>query len=213
MKRWFYIVLLGFAVLGAVYVYLHRQELGLAGLMGIGAGQETNAEQTAPAPSPAHIVWQKVDRLQDGFKVEMPSDVKEIQIPAYNEQGGSDQVGMIFSYPDPETTYSVTWADDPPVARANNHVPERTLDMARNDALTRTQTTLVNESQRNVQGFPARDFAARNTGGGVLNARLVYVGSRLYMLIAAFPSEGARRGEDVTHFFDSFIVSPAGRSR
>jgi len=29
-------------------------------------------------------------------------------------------------------------------------------------------------------------------GGGILNSRLIYAGSRLYMLIAAFPSVSAR---------------------
>ena len=47
----------------------------------------------------------------------MPADVKQIQIPAYNETGGADPVETIFSTPDTETTFSVAWADNPPVAR------------------------------------------------------------------------------------------------
>jgi hypothetical protein len=63
----------------------------------------------------------------------------------------------------------------------------------------------------NAQGFPARDFTAGNAGGGVMNSRLVYAGSRLYMIVAAFPSAGARRDRDVTRFFNSFtILSPSG---
>jgi hypothetical protein len=148
-----------------------------------------------------------VDRTPDGFKVDMPSDVKEIQIPAYNEIGGTDQVNMIFSYPNSETSFSVAWADDPPVVRVNNRVPDRILDMARDDALTRTQTTLVSESRITPGGFPARDFAARNVDGGVINSRLISAGSRLYMLIAAFPSANARRDQDVTRFFNSFTTT------
>jgi hypothetical protein len=134
----------------------------------------------------------------------MPSDVKEIQIPAYNESGGADQVSMIYSYPNSETSFSVAWADNPPVVRVNNRVPDRILNMARNGALARTQTTLEGESRITPGGFPALDFAARNAGGGVMNSRLISAGSRLYMLIAAFPSANARRDQDVTRFFNSF---------
>lgn len=195
-------------MLGIGYVVVHRQQLGLTGQPAIGADDSRDInEAVAPVGHPANIIWQKVDRPADGFRVEMPTDVKQIQIPAYNESGGTDQVDMIFSNPDAETTFSVAWADDPPVARVSKRTPDRTLEMARDGAVARTQTTLVSESANNTLGFPGRDFAARNTGGGVFNSRLVYAGSRLYMLVAAFPSTGARRDRDVSRFFNSFVIS------
>jgi hypothetical protein len=139
--------------------------------------------------------------------VEMPADVKQIQIPSYTESGGTELLQMIFANPDAETTFSVAWQDNPPVARTNDRVPDRTLTMARDGAITRTQTTLVSDSGDYSQGFPGRTFEARNTGGGVMNSRLIYTGSRLYMLVAAFPSEGARRDRDVARFFDSFTIA------
>ena len=113
-----------------------------------------------------------MDRTPDGFKVQMPADIKQIQVPAYNEQGGAEQVDMIYAYPDSETCFSVAWADNPPVERANFNAPDRTLDMARDDAMARTQTTLVEESAFSQQGFPGRYFSSRNLGGGVMNSRL-----------------------------------------
>ena len=204
MKRWQYIVLLVIVVLIIVYVYLHWQELGLGGPHGFGYSGDTSGDQALSSSRPAVINWEKVDRTPDGFKVEMPSDIREIQIPAYNESGGAEQVSMIFSYPNSETTFSVAWADNPPVVRVNSRVPDRILDMARDDALSRTQTTLVSESRITPGGFPARDFVARNSGGGVMNSRLISAGSRLYMLMAAFPTASARRDQDVTRFFNSF---------
>jgi hypothetical protein len=207
-----YILLAGIAVLGIGYVFMHRQELGLTGPHAIGADDSRDSnEPVDPTAHPANIVWQKVDRPADGFRVEMPIDVKQIQIPAYNESGGTDQVDMIFSNPDAETTFSVAWADNPPVARVNNRAPDRTLEMAQDGAVARTQTTLTNEAANNTQGFPGKEFAAHNTGGGVMSSRLIYAGSRLYMLNAVFPSAGARRDRDVTRFFNSFTVtSPSG---
>jgi hypothetical protein len=147
-----------------------------------------------------------LDRTSDGFKVEMPVEIKQIQVPAYNFQGGAEQVDMIYSYPNPETCFAVAWADEPPVERANSDVPDKTLDMARDDAMQRTETTLVSETPLSQQGFPARDFSARNLGGGVFNARLILARKRLYMLTATFPSVDARREQDVIRFFNSFNV-------
>jgi hypothetical protein len=89
----------------------------------------------------------------------------------------------------------------------NQRSPEKTLEMARDDALNRTQTALVNESGASFDGFPARDFTAQNANGGTMNSRLIYAGQRLYMLTAVFPSAAARRDTDVSRFFDSFAIN------
>jgi len=204
VKRWYYIVLLGLAILGIVYVYMHRQELGLVGSRSPGASDGPGPDPSAASTHPPRIVWQMVNRPKDGFRVEMPTDVKEIQIPAYNESGGTDQVNMLFSNPAADITFSFAWADNPPVVRANGRAPDRILDMARDEALARTQTTQVSESRVTPGGYPARDLLAKNVGGGVLDFRLICNGARLYMLTAVFPSMNARREQDVERFFSSF---------
>jgi hypothetical protein len=210
VKRWYYIVLGGILVVGLLYIWLHRVELGLASApvsddeSTYSASQSTSSSTPAVDSHPARIFWQKVDRSADGFKVEMPADTKEMQVPAYNSQGSAEQVNMIYAYPDAQTSFSVAWADNPPVARASSMAVDRTLDTAVSDALARTQTTLVAESKANRKGYPARDFVAHNAHGGIFNARLILVGQRLYMLIAAFPTDSARRPQDVARFFDSF---------
>jgi hypothetical protein len=82
--------------------------------------------------------------------------------------------------------------------------------MARDDAMARTQTTLVEQSTFSQQGFPGRYFSSRNLGGGVMNSRLILARKRLYMLTATFPTAGARRDEDVARFFSSFTVVAHG---
>jgi hypothetical protein len=213
VKRWLYLVLGVILILGIIFVYRHRIGLGLASPAASGSDQTPTASPYNPGSHPANIVWQSVDRTPDGFKVQMPADIKEIQVPAYNEQGGSEQVDMIYAYPDAETCFSVAWADSPPVERVNTNVPDRTLDMARDDAMARTQTTLVEESTFSQQGFPGRYFSSRNLGGGVMNSRLILARNRLYMLTATFPTAGARRDEDVAHFFNSFTVVPEARNQ
>ena len=160
------------AVIG--YVGTHRRQFGLAGSHAIGADDSRDTtEPTSPAARPPAIVWTKLDRSAEGFRVDMPADVKQIEIPAYNESGGADAVNMIFSNPDADTQFSVAWEDNPPVARVSNRAPDRTLQMAREGAMARTQTVLVSEASRTTQGFPGREFEARNSGGGVMNSRLI----------------------------------------
>jgi hypothetical protein len=213
------IALVVIAAWGIGYVYLHRQELGL--VRAPGAEAVAGGE---PGAQPALIRWEKVDRRPDGFSVEIPTGIKDnrsdnrirdTQVPAYNDRGGSDQVNMIFSDAGAETTFSVAWADDPPVAQApkrslggspKNINQENILEMARDGALVRTQTLLVGESRYDLGGFPGLEFSARNESGGVMNARLIYARPRLYMLTSAFPSASARRDADVARFFSSFAV-------
>jgi hypothetical protein len=210
--KWLFSILLTVILVGGLsYAYFHRQELGLGG-----SRPATVEETAASVPNqtsqagPAPIVWEKIDRSSDGFKIEMPSGVQQTQVPAYNDHGGEEPVQMIFSNPNADTTFSVAWADDPPVARVNQSSAQRTLDMAREDALNRTHTVLVNESGTSFDGYPARDFTAQNANGGTMNSRLIYARQRLYMLTAVFPSAAARRDSDVDRFFSSFAMNAPG---
>jgi len=194
----------------AYLVYEYRADFGFGGPANR-QGTPT-VEATNPELRPAPVAWQTVDRTPDGFKVDLPAGANLTQIPAYTELGVAEQVNLIEATLDPATTYAVAWADNPPVERFAGEDAEKTLDLARNGALGRTQTTLINESRSSLGGYPAHDFLARNVGGGLLNARLILAGTRLYMLIATFPVSSARRDEDVNHFFGSFTVMAAPRS-
>lgn len=194
----------------AYCIYVYRADLGITGS---GKPQQSqSADQANVAPAPAHIEWQGLDRSPDGFKVQMPTGTDESQIPAYNELGGVEEVNMISASVGSETTFAVAWADHPPVERASSQDAEKTLDFARDGALARTQAVLTGESRSRIDGYPVRQFSARNDHGGILNARLVLAGTHLYMLIATFPAASARRDQDVSRFFDSFTLTPASSS-
>lgn len=211
MKRLVYVVL-GTLVLGAIAycIYVYRGELGIAAPE---KSQETaNQGQASYGPQPPHIDWQIVDRSPDGFRVQMPTGTDESLIPAYNALGGVEQINMILAAPGADTTFAVAWADHPPVERASSENAEKTLDLARDGALARTESVLTGESRSRIDGFPVCQFSARNDQGGILNARLILAGTHLYMLIAAFPAPSTRREEDVNRFFDSFQLTAAGES-
>ena len=148
--------------------------------------------------------WHRFERPGDGFKVDLPAEAKDLQAPAYNETGGSEPIKMIVASPNGDVTFAVTWQDNPPVARIAQSA-ERTLNLARDGMLARTETTILSESRGFYHDYPSVDVLARNNGGGILNARLIMAENRLYTLMALFPSASARGEHDVNHFFDSFV--------
>lgn len=198
-------LVIGILLVGVVayLVWEYRADFGMGGPGGASPG------------GAGSMAWQTVDRSADGFKVQMPpAAVSETQIPAYSDHGVVEQVPMIEATVDdpnggPGTTYAVAWADGPPVEQAAGDDAEKTLDMARDGALGRTQTSLVSESTHNRDGYRIRDFMARNVAGGILDGRLILNGTHLYMLLATHPSLSARRDADVNRFYDSFKLSAA----
>jgi hypothetical protein len=204
MKRW-QILVIGVAALAAAgYFYLNG---GLGFSRRPDSVTSVGGVSLPGGPHPARMNWQATVRPDAGFTVDMPGEPKDLQVPAYNEAGSTEPVKMMFANPDGETTFAVAWEDNPPVARVNSHLPEKTLDAARDGMLQRTQTTLDKDAHVSAGGYPSRDVAAHNSNGGVLNVRLIYTGERLYTLMALFPSANARREQDVIRFYNSFAPS------
>lgn len=206
VKRWQTTAIAVAVIAAGLYLYLHWGNLPF-GRTRTGASDTSTSSTLAASGHAARMSWQTVNRPDDGFKVEMPADPKDLQVPAYNEAGSTEPVKMLFANPDGDTTFAISWEDNPPVSRVNSRAPDKTLDMARDGMLARTQTSLTSESRLTASGFPARDISAKNTEGGVLDARLIFTGDRLYMLMALFPSNSARREQDVIRFFSSFAPS------
>jgi len=190
-------------LIGAIYLWGHRTEFGF--LRGWLPGRASDGLIDTARSQP--LEWQPVDETPQGFKLEMPGEPKRVVVQATNEAGTTEPISMLLVKPDSDRTYAIAWAEKPPVARMNDLVPDKTLDQARDGALNRTNTTLVSEIRSNPQGFPGRDVVAHNVGGGILDTRFVYAGSRLYMLIATAPSAAARHEQDVIRFFNSFTVA------
>ncbi len=203
MKRVYLYLIAILAVIGLIYAWGHRDEFSL-----LRAWLPTRPmDGVILTGRPVPQEWRPVDESSLGFKLEMPGEPKRIVVQASSETGGNEPVNMLLVKPDSERTYAIAWAEKPPVARMNDLIPDKTLDQARDGAMSRTETTLVSEVRSTPQGFPGRDFVSRNVGGGILDTRFVYAGARLYMLIATSPSASARHEEEVIRFFNSFTVA------
>jgi len=207
VKRWHYLALAVGVVAGVVYLYWQSGAPGFSNLRRFWNNSAVADQASDGAGSPG---WQVVDRSDDGFKVEMPGDPKDRQVPAFNEVGGAEPVHMLIATRGDDTTFAITWQDNAPVLRSSDYSPDRTLSAARDGMLSRTRTSLISQSTSVQHGYPSLDIAARNAQGGVLRARLIFSGSRLYMLMALSPSAGAVSDLDVSRFFDSFNPAESG---
>jgi hypothetical protein len=188
--------------IGAVYVWRYRSDLSF-----IKEWLPTRSAEGLLQGRSQPLDWKPIDESNQGFKLEMPGEPKQTVVQATTEAGTTEPVNMLLVKADTDRTYAIAWADKPPVARMSDLVPDRTLDQAREGALSRTSTTLVTESRNTPQGFPGRDIVSHNAGGGILDTRFIYAGTRLYMLIATSPSASARRQDEVNHFFNSFTIA------
>jgi hypothetical protein len=203
MKRVYISLIVILTLIGAIYLWGHRTEYGF--LRDWLPSRQVDGEVVTGNGAKAD--WKPVDESNLGFKVEMPGEPKRVVVEATTETGGEEPVSMLLLKPDSDRSFAIAWADKPPVARMNDLMAEKTLDQARDGALSRTGTTTVSEIRTNPQGFPGRDVVAHNVGGGVLDARFIYAGTRLYMLIATSPSSSARHEDEVIRFFNSFSVT------
>ena len=203
MKRVYLYLIAALVLIVAIYTWEHRRDIAFLREW-LPARQSEGVVQTSRN---SQLEWQPVDETAQGFKVEMPGTPSNTVVQATSEIGSTEPVSMLAVKPDSDHTYAIAWADKPPVARINDLIPDKTLDQARDGALARTSTTLVSEIRSNPQGYPGRDVVAHNVGGGVLDARFIFAGTRLYMLIATAPSASTRREQDVLRFFNSFAVA------
>ncbi len=202
MKRWPYLMLGAAVVAAGAYFYLGGGT-ALGNLLTSAAGSTGSAAATRSR-------WHTVERPGDGFKIDLPGEDKDVQVPAFNESGNTEPVHMLLTNPGGDITYAVSWQDNPPVARVSHSI-DRTLYMARDGMLARTETTIISETRGFHRDYRSLDVLARNTQGGILNARLIVAENRLYMLLALFPSSSARRERDVNRFFNSFVpAQPSG---
>ena len=215
MSRWPYFAVLLIALcVASWWTYQNRDQLGIAKYLPNHSAAVAGDDSAADAGSslstikPANVEWHTIDRDAEGFHIDMPAGYKDAQAPATSENGSTEQIHMLSASPDGDSTYAITWADNPPVARVNGNDPDHILDQARDGMLASTQTTLITETRITVAGFPGRQILATNAAGGMLNARLIYApnasNGRLYTLMALFPTAGARSEKDVDRFFSSF---------
>lgn len=171
-------------------------------LMALGSSASAT-EATGLAPKPGIAAGWKEFQIPAGrFKVLMPGTPKTSQrtIPT--------DIGKVAS-----TRYTVTDAanvtydvllNDYPRAGVAKASPHKLLDSVRDGLMYQTKGRLISDRRMTLATFPGRDLEIRGSEGLHYRARLVWVETRLYQVMAVTPGEPR---PEANVFFDSFQIT------
>jgi len=75
-------------------------------------------------------------------------------------------------------------------------------------AFKRFKEQFLPKVELHFQGYPRIELQARARGNSLMDARLILVGNRLYMLMAIATADRDRKPKTIRRSFDSFKLSP-----
>jgi hypothetical protein len=200
-RSYLYILIVVLAAAG-YYIHEHWEQWQRNSFTIVSSTQTANRSNGGKAV----LKWQVANESSHGFQVEVPSRPVETTVQATNEHGAQEPVKMMITHPDTNSAFAVAWEDNPPVARVNGDQVDAIFDAAKTQAISATYTSQLSDRRDTDQGYPARQFVAKNASGGYLDARFIWAAPRLYMLIATYPTGEDRSEADITHFFQSFKI-------
>lgn len=110
----------------------------------------------------------------------------------------------MFSAGSKKSVFVVGYADYPQ-RLINNSDPTRMLDGARDGAVRNVRGSLVDETEIDFYGYPARELEIEVPQKGTVGARLILIDNRLYQVMVVSQSARIldRKGSE---FLDSFSV-------
>jgi hypothetical protein len=104
----------------------------------------------------------------------------------------------------PDGVYAVGYGDGQLLP---NQTIENRLNSSRDGSISNVQGTLVMEKKITVQGYAGREIKAQARKGMFLDARLIAVSDRNYVIGVVSNSEASRDDRNIHKFFDSFKPS------
>jgi len=127
------------------------------------------------------------------FPVEHPEEVA----------GGIAIENVVTAEPTNHTEYRCVYIDH---GNVEGFSPDGVLESAVNKILRKILGTVLNQKRITVQGHPGLEMQGRASGNSLVDARLIVVGDRLYILIA-IAREQDREPKTVQRMFDSFKLN------
>lgn len=144
--------------------------------------------------------WETYTAPDGTFSVELPGkpQAETTQVPL--EGGGTAIAHFIIAKPKDNTAYSCAYTEHENI---NDKTPDQLLDSARDGSLRKIQGTVQSQKRITAQGHPGLEMQASARNNSLLDARLLVVGDRLYMIMAVATAR-TRDAKSVQRMFDSF---------
>jgi len=147
--------------------------------------------------------WQTYTAPDAKFSVRLPgkANVETKQLPG--EDGKTTSLTLIGVEPTRDTAYTCSYFDSESLSK---EPPQQALEASMAGSLTKMSGTVTSLQHITVQGYPGIDWHARAHGNSLVDARMILVGDRLYMIMAVARADRDREPKTVHKVFDSFRV-------
>jgi len=147
--------------------------------------------------------WQTYTAPDAKFSVRLPGKANVETKPVPGDDGKTTSLTLIGVEPTRDTAYTCSYFDSESLGKKP---PEQALEASMAGSLTKIQGTVISLQHITVQGYPGIDWHARARGNSLVDARMILVGNRLYMIMAVARADGDREPKTVQRVFESFKV-------
>jgi hypothetical protein len=147
--------------------------------------------------------WQTYVAPDGKFSVEMPgvplTHTSEAPVPGRNAAVIHNLMVTTIT----GTAFMCSYHSNPNFV---NRPPDPILEGGRDGAVKNVQGSIVSQKKLKVQDYPALEFQATARLDSTVDARMILVGDRMYMLLVVSPAKIGRDTKSITRMFDSFKV-------
>lgn len=140
------------------------------------------------------------ESVEGRFSVSMPGELKKETKSIATPVG--DMGITLFSAGSKKSQFVVCYCDYSKDFYDGSN-PEKMLDVATQGAVADCNGQLLTEEKLDNYGSPAREVKIKVSGKGIVTARLILNGQRLYQVMTMLPFDWQDEGK-MAEFFDSF---------
>jgi len=140
--------------------------------------------------------WQTYTPQDRSFSLELPGTPREVTTQVALEDGGRIILHMVTTQPNDHMAYSCAYGEREDV---NGKTADQVLDSARDGSLRKIQGTLLSQKRVTVRGHPGLEFQATACNNSIVDARILLVSSRIYMMMAVATERSVDTKAATTH--------------
>lgn len=144
--------------------------------------------------------WQAYTAPDRSFSIELPDKPSEEATQIPTEDGGTAVLHLVNVKPNKHSVFSCVYPNrETPREKAADQILHSVLE----GSMRKIQGTVLSQKEITVQGNPGLEIRASARNNSAVDARLIVVGSRLYMIMIV-DTEQSNDAKAVRRVFQSF---------
>jgi PsbP-like protein len=147
--------------------------------------------------------WQTFTAQDRSFSIEFPDKPIEDTSQISTESGGTAVLHQVSAKPNVHSVFSCIYTNR---ENPEKNTPDQALHLALEGSMRNVQGTVLSQKEITVQGNPGLEIRASARNNSNMDARIIVVGSRLYMIMIV-DTEKPNDAKAVQRVFQSFKLS------